>query len=141
VFIFGTILAMIGQVVKTFYGQNLLCDAMIVATGIAAQFALAYGLEWVAQASLDRRPDQAARYRRSCRPNSLFFSATEPGPDKGNVLLAEQMSGVDGFPGNGSRRGVSASSQAFRHKDHRSGLHCRQQPEPGAPTGRSSGRA
>jgi hypothetical protein len=51
VFIFGTILAMIGQVVKTFYGQNLLCDAMIVATGIAAQFALAYGPEWVAQAS------------------------------------------------------------------------------------------
>ena len=51
VFIFGTILAMIGQVVKTFYGQNLLCDAMIVATGIAAQFALAYGLEWVARAS------------------------------------------------------------------------------------------
>jgi len=51
VFIFGTVLAMIGQVIKTFYGQNLLYDTMIISTGIAAQFALAYGLEWVARVS------------------------------------------------------------------------------------------
>jgi len=51
VFIFGTVLAMVGQVIKTFYGQNLLYDTMIISTGIAAQFALAYGLEWVARAS------------------------------------------------------------------------------------------
>ncbi|MGE3364660.1 MAG: OpgC family protein [Rhizobiaceae bacterium] len=51
VFIFGTVLAMAGQVTKTFYGQNLLYDTMIVATGIAAQFALAYGLEWIARTS------------------------------------------------------------------------------------------
>jgi hypothetical protein len=51
VFIFGTVLAMIGQVIKTFYGHSLLYDMMIISTGIAAQFALACGLEWVARAS------------------------------------------------------------------------------------------
>jgi hypothetical protein len=51
VFIFGTVLAMVGQVIKTFYGHGLLYDTMIISTGIAAQFALAYGLEWVARAS------------------------------------------------------------------------------------------
>lgn len=54
VFILGTVLAMIGQVMKAFYGHNLLCDTMIVSTGIAAQFVLAYGLEWVARASRGR---------------------------------------------------------------------------------------
>ncbi len=51
VFIFGTVLAMIGQVMKAFYGQNLLYDTMIISTGIAGQFALAYGLEWVSRVS------------------------------------------------------------------------------------------
>jgi hypothetical protein len=51
VFIFGTVLAMVGQVLKAFYGQNLLYDTMIIATGIAVQFALAYGLEWIKRVS------------------------------------------------------------------------------------------
>ena len=51
VFIFGTVLAMIGQVIKTRYGHSFMNDATIVTTAIAAQFALAYALEWVARAS------------------------------------------------------------------------------------------
>lgn len=52
VFIFGTVLAMLGQVAKTFYGQSLLNDATIIAVALAAQFALAYALEWVARQSV-----------------------------------------------------------------------------------------
>lgn len=54
VFILGTVLAMIGQVIKTLSGGAVL-DGFIVASGIAAQFALAYGLEWMARADNGQR--------------------------------------------------------------------------------------
>jgi hypothetical protein len=51
VFILGTVLAMLAQVVKALHHTSLLDDAGLIATGIAAQFALAYGLEWVSRVS------------------------------------------------------------------------------------------
>lgn len=51
VFILGTILAMLAQVLKAFYGASLANDFSLIATGIAGQFALAYALEWVARAN------------------------------------------------------------------------------------------
>jgi hypothetical protein len=38
-------------VVKALHHTSLLDDAGLIATGIAAQFALAYGLEWVSRIS------------------------------------------------------------------------------------------
>jgi hypothetical protein len=42
---------MAAQVVKALHPTTLLDDAGLIATGIAAQFMLAYGLEWVSRAS------------------------------------------------------------------------------------------
>lgn len=47
VFVAGTILAMIGQVMKTVSPGGLTYDAILISTGIALQFALAYYLEWL----------------------------------------------------------------------------------------------
>jgi hypothetical protein len=51
VFILGTVFAMAAQVVKALHPTTLLDDAGLIATGIAARFMLAYGLEWVSRAS------------------------------------------------------------------------------------------
>lgn len=50
VFILGTVLAMVGQVLKVTFSTGFFDDFALIATGIAAQFALAYGLEWMARA-------------------------------------------------------------------------------------------
>ncbi|MDQ6436995.1 OpgC domain-containing protein [Mesorhizobium sp. LHD-90] len=47
VFIAGTVLAMVAQVLKAVYGGHLLFDASLIAAGMALQFALAYWLEWL----------------------------------------------------------------------------------------------
>jgi hypothetical protein len=47
VFIAGTVLAMIGQVMKVVGSSGLLLDTVIIATGISLQFGFAYYLEWV----------------------------------------------------------------------------------------------
>jgi hypothetical protein len=47
VFIAGTILAMIGQVMKVVGSNGLLLDTVIIATGVSLQFGFAYYLEWV----------------------------------------------------------------------------------------------
>jgi hypothetical protein len=47
VFIAGTILAMIGQVMKVVSPSSLLLDTVIIATGISLQFGFAYFLEWL----------------------------------------------------------------------------------------------
>ncbi len=47
VFIAGTLLAMVCQVLKTVYGGSLVFDSSLIAAGIALQFALAYWLDWL----------------------------------------------------------------------------------------------
>jgi hypothetical protein len=47
VFIAGTILAMIGQVMKAVSPGGFAYDAVLISTGIALQFAFAYYLEWL----------------------------------------------------------------------------------------------
>jgi hypothetical protein len=47
VFVAGTILAMVAQVVKVMNPGGLLDDTLLIASGIMAQFALAYYLEWL----------------------------------------------------------------------------------------------
>jgi hypothetical protein len=47
VFIAGTLLAMVAQVMKRLSPGGFIDDALLIATGIAIQFALAYYLEWL----------------------------------------------------------------------------------------------
>jgi hypothetical protein len=47
VFIAGTILAMIGQALRYVYPVSLSFDTLLIASGIMAQFALVYYLEWL----------------------------------------------------------------------------------------------
>jgi hypothetical protein len=49
VFIAGTLLAMVGQVMKTVSPGGLLYDVVLISTGVALQFALAYYLEWLSR--------------------------------------------------------------------------------------------
>lgn len=47
VFVAGTLLAMVAQVLKTVYHGGIALDFVLISTGIALQFALAYWLEWL----------------------------------------------------------------------------------------------
>lgn len=47
VFIAGTVLAMVGQVVRMIYVPSLQLDATLIFTGIGLMFALAYYLQWL----------------------------------------------------------------------------------------------
>lgn len=58
VFVAGTILAMVAQVVKVMNPGGLLDDTLLVASGIMAQFALAYYLEWLPRIGWGGRPVQ-----------------------------------------------------------------------------------
>lgn len=60
VFIAGTILAMVAQVVKVMNPGGLLDDTLLIASGIMAQFALAYYLEWLPRIGWGGRPAQQA---------------------------------------------------------------------------------
>jgi hypothetical protein len=50
VFIAGTIAAMVAQVMKLLDPGGFFDDALLISTGIAIQFALAYYLEWLHRA-------------------------------------------------------------------------------------------
>jgi hypothetical protein len=58
VFVAGTILAMVAQVVKVLNPGGLLDDTLLIASGIMAQFALAYYLEWLPRIGWGGRPVQ-----------------------------------------------------------------------------------
>lgn len=58
VFVAGTILAMVAQVVKVMNPGGLLDDTLLIASGIMAQFALAYYLEWLPRIGWGGRPVQ-----------------------------------------------------------------------------------
>ncbi len=53
VFVSGTIIAMLAQVLKLQYAATPMRDFLLVATGVCAQFVIAYFLEW--QASMSKR--------------------------------------------------------------------------------------
>jgi hypothetical protein len=55
VFIAGTLLAMVAQVMKLLSPGGFIDDTLLIATGIAIQFALAYYLEWLHRAGSNLR--------------------------------------------------------------------------------------
>lgn len=61
VFIAGTILAMIGQVMKMISPGGLLFDSVLIATGIGLQFGFAYYLEWVRRLEGRTQPARKAQ--------------------------------------------------------------------------------
>jgi hypothetical protein len=65
VFIAGTILAMVAQIVKVMNPGDVLDDTLLIASGIMAQFALAYYLEWLPSIGWGKRPAQAAQPAKS----------------------------------------------------------------------------
>ncbi|WP_370647927.1 OpgC family protein [Phyllobacterium meliloti] len=56
VFITGTILAMVAQIVKEMNPGDVLDDTLLIASGIMAQFALAHYLEWLPSIGWGKRP-------------------------------------------------------------------------------------
>lgn len=75
VFVAGTILAMVAQVVKVMNPGGLLDDTLLVASGIMAQFALAYYLEWLPRIGWGGRPVQKSN---SAKP--VLASKNIPAP-------------------------------------------------------------
>jgi len=64
VFIAGTLLAMVGQVMKTVSPGGMVYDVVLISTGVALQFALAYYLEWLPRIGwADKKPKPAAASR------------------------------------------------------------------------------
>lgn len=61
VFIAGTLLAMIAQIMKIVSPGGILYDAALISTGIALQFALAYYLEWLPSIGWGKTKPKAAR--------------------------------------------------------------------------------
>ncbi len=61
VFVAGTILAMVAQVVKVMNPGGLLDDTLLIGSGIMAQFALAYYLEWLPRIGWGRPVQQATK--------------------------------------------------------------------------------
>lgn len=72
IFIAGTVLAMIGQVMKTVSPGGTLYDTVLLSTGIALQFALAYYLDWLAKARRGAdKPSATTEAPRSAAPRPL----------------------------------------------------------------------
>lgn len=63
VFIAGTLLAMVGQVLKTVYVGGLVFDSSLIAGGVLLQFALAYWLQWLPAIGWDGKPAQSGPKR------------------------------------------------------------------------------
>ena len=61
VFVAGTLAAMAAQVVKTVLPGGLGLDAMLIGSGIALQFALAYYLEWLPTIGWGAKPAKSAK--------------------------------------------------------------------------------
>ncbi|MGH6761313.1 MAG: OpgC family protein [Phyllobacterium sp.] len=61
VFVAGTILSMAAQVLRVVNPDGLSYDAILIASGIFAQFALAYYLEWLPRIGWGSKPARAAK--------------------------------------------------------------------------------
>ena len=55
VFIAGTLIAMVAQVMKLVNPGGLAYDALLIVTGIVMQFALAYFIEWLSAIGLSEQ--------------------------------------------------------------------------------------
>jgi hypothetical protein len=66
IFIAGTLLAMVGQVIKLSRPESLLLDTLLISTGIALQFALAFYLDWYR--GLQKSANVAAKPIREAKP-------------------------------------------------------------------------
>jgi hypothetical protein len=75
VFIAGTILAMIGQVMKVVSPGGLLFDSVLIATGIGLQFGFAYYLDW-----LGRFQKRAAGERKAAKAQLQIPAGPAPEP-------------------------------------------------------------
>ena len=65
VFIAGTMIAMVAQVMKLVNAGGIAYDALLIATGIIMQFALAYFIEWLSAIGMSGKKATAHRPRRS----------------------------------------------------------------------------
>ncbi|MGB3387858.1 MAG: OpgC domain-containing protein [Pseudaminobacter sp.] len=71
IFIAGTLLAMIGQVMKTVSPGGLVYDAILLSTGIALQFGFAYYLEWLPKIGWGGKPAAQPQIRSQSAPPPL----------------------------------------------------------------------
>ncbi|PSJ62440.1 OpgC family protein [Pseudaminobacter soli (ex Li et al. 2025)] len=86
VFIAGTILAMIGQVMKTVSPGGLVYDTVLISTGVALQFALAYYLEWLPKIGWGgRKPAAPEPLRTMTGPKPLGGKSPSPLPARSPV--------------------------------------------------------
>jgi hypothetical protein len=87
VFIAGTLLAMAGQVVREALEPSLALDTVLIAGGIALQFALAFWLEWLGQLqkSAAARPAGAVQPAAPVR-RSLLAQPKAPSPASAAAL-------------------------------------------------------
>lgn len=81
VFVAGTILAMVGQVISHLIETGFLIDTAILGTGIALQFALAYYYEW--EAALQKRSRENAK----AAPHVAAPASTHAAPPIGLVPM------------------------------------------------------
>jgi hypothetical protein len=63
VFVAGTLLAMVAQVLKVVSPGGVLTDALLIGSGIALQFAFAYYLDWLPRIGWGGKPKAAASPR------------------------------------------------------------------------------
>lgn len=81
IFICGTLLAMVGQVAKVVSPGGLLDDTILIAAGIAIQFAFAYYLEWLSRLGKEpKRPPVPKAIDVAATPGSAAIPALAIGP-------------------------------------------------------------
>lgn len=74
IFIAGTLLAMIAQLLKQLSAPSILYDALLLSTGIALQFALAYYLEWLPRLKSNEKSPATTNMTKSAKaPASKAF--------------------------------------------------------------------
>jgi hypothetical protein len=85
VFIAGTLLAMIAQIMKIVSPAGLLFDTVLISTGVMLQFALAYYLEWLRQLRQSGAVAKAVRPVGDGRASPLGTRTSQPSKLLGHV--------------------------------------------------------
>ncbi len=86
IFIAGTLLAMVAQVMKLVNPGGLPYDTLLIATGIVMQFALAYYLEWLPSIGWGRKG--AVQAKPAVPPAELVKVQVKPEPVMANTTVA-----------------------------------------------------
>nr|WP_250157327.1 OpgC domain-containing protein [Tianweitania aestuarii] len=76
VFIAGTLLAMVAQVIKLSRPESLMLDTLLIGTGIALQFALAFYLDWYK--GLQKSAAAEIKLRKEAKPRPIADGALVP---------------------------------------------------------------